>query len=132
MIGEMSRLTGVHIETIRYYERISIMPQPDRTGGGNRIYNDRQLQRLTFIKRGRELGFGLDEIRELLDLVDSNAYTCGEIHAIATAHIKSVKQKIADLRKLDRTLKKMAAECSQGDVPDCPIIETLSAVPDAS
>jgi len=124
-IGEMSRRTGVNIETIRYYERIELMPKPDRTSGGNRQYNHDQLKRLSFIKTSRELGFSIDEIRELLEMVDRQDFTCGEVHGLTIGHLASVREKIKGLRKLEKALLGMAAECSQGDVPDCPILETL-------
>ena len=124
-IGEMSRRTGVNIETIRYYERIALMPEPDRTAGGNRQYNHDQLKRLSFIKTSRELGFSIGEIRELLNMVDRQDFTCGEVHGLTIGHLASVREKITRLRKLEKALVGMAARCSQGDVPDCPIIETL-------
>ncbi len=124
-IGEMSRRTGVNIETIRYYERISLMPKPDRTEGGNRQYNYDQLKRLSFIKSSRELGFSIDEIRALLEMADRNDFTCGEVHNLTIAHLTSVRGKIKALQKLELALVGMAAECSQGDVPECPILETL-------
>ncbi len=126
-IGELSRRTGVNIETIRYYERIGVMPRPARSEGGHRLFSDEQLRRLSFIKRSRELGFRLDEIRAMLRLVDEGTLTCGEIHAMTSAHLKAVHRKISDLRRLERVLKTMVAECSRGDVPDCPIIDTLYA-----
>ncbi len=126
-IGVLSRETGVNIETIRYYERIEIMPQPDRTEGGNRQYNHDQLKRLFFIKRCRELGFSIEEIRALLQLVDRADFTCGEVHALTVDHLANVKRKLADLRRLEKALRSMAAECSKGDVPDCPVIDTLFA-----
>ena len=124
-IGEMSKRTGVNIETVRYYERINIMPKPDRTAGGNRQYNHNQLKRLSFIKTSRELGFSIDEIRALLEMVDRKDFTCGEVHGLTIGHLDSVREKIKGLRKLEKALVGMAAECSQGDVPDCPILETL-------
>jgi len=124
-IGEMSKRSGVNIETIRYYERIGIMPKPDRTAGGNRQYNHDQLKRLSFIKTSRDLGFSIDEIRALLEMVDRQDFTCGEVHTLTVGHLASVREKIKGLRKLEDALSGMAAECSQGDVPDCPIIETL-------
>jgi len=124
-IGELSRRTGVNIETIRYYEKSGIMPKPDRTEGGNRQFNHEQLKRLSFIKRSRELGFSIAEIRALLDMVDREDFTCGEVHDLTTDHLATVEKKIADLRKLRRVLLDMTAKCSQGDVPDCPIVDTL-------
>lgn len=124
-IGAVSRETGVNIETIRYYERIALMPKPDRTAGGNRQYTHDQLKRLSFIKRSRELGFSIDEIRAMLQMVDQDGVSCGEVHAMTMEHLGSVKDKIRHLKKLERALTGMAAECAKGDVPDCPIIETL-------
>jgi MerR family mercuric resistance operon transcriptional regulator len=124
-IGEMSRLTGVNIETIRYYERIKIMPEPDRTRGGNRQYNHEQLKRLSFIKRARGLGFSIREIRALLDMADRQDFTCGEVHSMTVQHLGAVRDKITALRQLEKALAGMAAECSRGDVPECPILDTL-------
>jgi MerR family mercuric resistance operon transcriptional regulator len=124
-IGEMSRRTGVNIETVRYYERVGVMPKPRRTEGGHRAYDGDQLKRLHFVRRSRELGFSLDEVRAMLRLVDDGALTCGEIHAMTVDHLADIKRKIADLRRLEKALASMAAECSRGDIPDCPIIETL-------
>ena len=125
LIGEISRRTGVNIETIRYYERIEVMPKPKRSEGGQRLYDESQLNRLGFIKRSRELGFSLKEICTLLTLVDSGEMTCSEVHALTVEHLREVRSKIADLRKLERALKNLAAQCSLGDVSDCPIVETL-------
>lgn len=124
-IGEMSKRTDVNIETIRYYERIQIMPKPDRTAGGNRQYNHDQLKRLSFIKTSRELGFSIEEIRALLEMVDRQDFTCSEVHGLTVRHLASVRERIKGLRKLEKALVGMAAECSRGDVPDCPILETL-------
>lgn len=124
-IGEVARLSGVNIETVRYYERIGVMPRPARTAGGHRVYHGDQLTRLRFIRRGRELGFGLDELRAMLRYVDDGTLSCGEIHAMTMDHLGDVRRRIADLRRLERVLATMAAECSRGNVPECPIIETL-------
>lgn len=126
-IGEMSTRTGVNIETVRYYEKIGMMPKPKRTEGGNRLYNTEQLQRLFFIKRCREIGFSQSEIKALLSMVDRDDVTCAEVHSITTDHAADIRQKIKDLRKLEKVLTKMANECSRGDIPECPIIETLFA-----
>ena len=125
LIGYLSRKTGVNIETIRYYERIAIMPKPDRTEGGNRQYNDEQLKRLFFIRRSRELGFSIEEIRALLEMVDRHDFSCSEVHDLTVVHLASVNEKIASLKKLEMALAKMVAECNRGDVPDCPIVDTL-------
>lgn len=124
-IGEVSRRTGVNIETIRYYEKIGMMLKPERSDGGNRLYDIQQLQRLFFIKRCRELGFNQSKIKTLLSMVDNDNITCAQVHDLTTAHVADIKQKIKDLRKLEKVLTQMANECSQGDVPECPIIESL-------
>ncbi|WP_306257629.1 helix-turn-helix domain-containing protein [Pararhizobium sp. IMCC21322] len=127
-IGEMSKRTRVNIETVRYYERINIMPKPDRTTGGNRQYNHDQLKRLSFIKTSRDLGFSINEIRALLEMVDRQDFTCAEVHSLTVEHLASVREKIKGLRMLEKALVGMAAECSQGDVPECPILESLFEV----
>lgn len=125
-IGELSRLTGVNIETVRYYERIKMLPAPPRTEGGRRVYGQGQVQRLKFIRRSRELGFTLDEIRNLLELVEGG-HACGEVQEAALAHLKTIRLKIADLRRMERTLADTAALCEGGTAPNCPIIEVLSS-----
>jgi MerR family mercuric resistance operon transcriptional regulator len=125
-IGALSKRTGVNIETIRFYERVGILPKAPRSAGGHRIYSQDQLMRLGFVRRSRELGFSLDEVRGLLQLVDGGRYTCAEVKAITVDHLADIRRKIADLRRLERTLAEVAAKCSGGKVPDCPVIEALS------
>jgi MerR family mercuric resistance operon transcriptional regulator len=124
-IGTLSKLTGCNIETIRYYEHIGLLPAPPRTEGGHRTYGDAHTRRLTFVRRSRELGFTIEEVRELLSLVDGKRYTCEEVQALTLDHLADVKKKLADLRRLERVLKNMAAQCSGGKVPECPIIDAL-------
>ena len=126
-IGALSKRTNVNIETIRYYERIGIVPKPPRTGGGQRVYDGDHLKRLTFVRRSRELGFSLDEIRALLKLADGGGYTCGEASHMTLAHVADIRRKIADLRRMERVLKDMAVKCAGGTVPMCPILEALSS-----
>ena len=125
-IGALSKHTGVNIETIRFYERVGILPKPPRSAGGHRIYSQEQLMRLSFVRRSRELGFSLDDIRGLLQLVDGGHYTCAEVKTITLDHLADVRRKIADLRRLERTLADVAGRCKGGKVPDCPVIEALS------
>jgi len=127
-IGEISRLTGINIETIRYYERIGIMPKPDRTAGGYRQFSHDHLKRLSFVRKSRDLGFSLKEVRTLLSMVDDDHFTCGEIHEITREHLNAIDAKMAALRKLKSVLATMAEKCSQGDVPECPVIEALFEV----
>ncbi len=123
--GSLAKRTGVNGETIRYYEKIGLMPNPARTSGGHRVYNHAHLKRLSFVRRSRELGFTLHEIRELLELVDGGDYTCAEIHDRTIIHLDDVAKKIRDLQKMQRTLKTMASKCDGGLVPECPIVDEL-------
>jgi MerR family mercuric resistance operon transcriptional regulator len=124
-IGALSKSTGVNIETIRYYERISVMPKPPRSAAGHRIYTDEHFKRLKFIKRSRELGFTLDAVRTLLRLVDGGNYNCDEVRELTLKHRADVQKKIRDLRRLEATLTEISGKCVGGDVPDCPIITRL-------
>ncbi len=124
-IGQLSTLTGVNIETIRYYERNGVMPRPPRTAGGRRTYDETFVKRLSFVSRSRQLGFSLDEIRSLLALVDDHEYTCAHVRELTLRHAAEARRKIADLRKLERTLKDMAAQCHGDRVPECPIVDAL-------
>jgi len=128
-IGALSERTGVNIETIRYYERIGVMPVPERTPGGFRTYGEAHLKRLSFIRRGRELGFSLADLRALLRLVDGHAYTCAQVRAMTLQHVAETRRKIADLRRLERVMSDMAAKCTGRRVPDCPIIDALFETP---
>ncbi|MDX1489606.1 MAG: helix-turn-helix domain-containing protein [Acidiferrobacterales bacterium] len=125
-IGGLSQHTGCNIETIRYYERIGIIPKPPRTQGGHRLYGREHLKRLTFIRRSRELGFSLEQIRDLLRFVDGKRYTCSQVKAITVEHLEEVRARMRDLKRLEKVLKTMAAQCDRGKVPDCPVIEALS------
>src|SRR5262245_47757952 len=109
-IGKLAEETGVNLETVRYYERIGLMPRPARTAGGYRSYEPNHLRRLNFIRRSRELGFTIDEIRGLLRLVDGHRYTCAQIHKITVRHAEDIRQKIADLRRLERALTAMSSQ----------------------
>lgn len=125
-IGALSKRTGCKVETIRYYEHIGFLPEPPRTDAGHRLYSETHLRRLIFIRRCREMGFHLDEIKTLLQLVDGGHYTCGEVKEIVVQHLSDVQQKIADLRKLEIILKNMSLQCETGTVPECPVIEALT------
>jgi MerR family mercuric resistance operon transcriptional regulator len=125
-IGGLSKRAEVNIETIRYYERIGLMPAPPRSEGGQRIYDDEHFKRLAFIRRNRQLGFSLGDIRALLAVVGKNEYGCDAVRDLIVAHLANIRQKIADLRQMERALKNMASQCESGSVPDCPVLETLS------
>jgi MerR family transcriptional regulator, mercuric resistance operon regulatory protein len=124
-IGELSRLTGVNIETVRYYERIRMLPPPPRTASRRRVYDATHRRILAFIRRSRELGFSLDEIRALIRLGGPEKATCREVHEVAAHHLEDIRAKIADLRKLERLLAKTVAQCSGKMVPDCPVLNIL-------
>ena len=124
-IGALSARSGVNIETIRYYEKIGVMPSPARSASGYRIYGPEHVRRLHFVRRGRELGFGLHELRGLLRLVDGHTYTCEEVHTLTVEHLTDIRQKIADLRRLERVMSNMAAQCTRDQVPECPVIDAL-------
>lgn len=124
-IGKLSAATGVNIETIRYYEREGILPVARRDGGGRRVYNSADVRRLNFIHKCRGLGFSLKEITSLLSLVGSGSYTCKEVHDLTLLHADQVSEKIVDLNKMQTVLVEMAAQCNQGNVPECPIIDSL-------
>lgn len=124
-IGVLSERTGVNIETIRYYERIGLLTAPPRSPGGFRRYGMNDVRRLNFIRRLRELGFALDDVRALLDLAETKRTACGEVHDLAEKHLDGVQNKIKDLRRMERVLKDMVASCERGVAPECPMIETL-------
>jgi MerR family mercuric resistance operon transcriptional regulator len=124
-IGQLSQLSGVHIETIRYYERIKMLPPPPRTARGRRVYDASHLRMLTFIRRSRELGFSLDEIRALIRLGGPERGTCREVRKIAAQHLEDIRAKIGDLTKLESLLAKTVAQCSGKTVPNCPMLDIL-------
>ncbi|MBB6094958.1 MerR family mercuric resistance operon transcriptional regulator [Povalibacter uvarum] len=124
-IGSLSRRAAVKIETVRYYERVGLLPAPPRTEGGHRLYGEPHVKRLTFVRRARELGFTLEEIRALLRLVDERPPSCARARTLATKHLTDVREKIADLKRMERVLTQTVALCEQGDRPECPLLEAL-------
>ena len=128
-IGRVAVQTGCNIETIRFYEKVRLLPVAGRTTGGHRTYTREMVQRLVFIRRSRELGFSMDEIRQLLSIVDGEQVSCERVKHIADDHLTDIRAKIADLRKMQRTLLALSSQCSGDDVPDCPIIEVLQGAP---
>ena len=123
--AEIARRTGCNLETVRYYEKVGLLPEPPRTQGGHRAYDEGHERRLRFILRARELGFTLDEVRALLRLVDERDAPCGEARDLAASHLRDVQEKIADLRRMERVLKDTVARCADGSLPECPLIESL-------
>lgn len=128
-IGSLSKKTGCNVETIRYYEREGLWAPPARTAGGHRVYGDDHVKRLSFVRRARQLGFTLEDIRGLLALVDKSDFTCDEVQTLTLDHAGAIRRKIEDLVKIERVLRDMAAKCDRGAVPDCPVIDTLFGQP---
>lgn len=124
-IGELSRRTGIKPETIRYYEKVNMLPPPRRTAGGRRVYGPAEARILGFIRRARELGFTPDEVRTLLALGGPGKASCADVSVVARRHLDNVRAKIADLKKLERLLGKTIGKCSGRKVPDCPVIDIL-------
>ena len=124
-IGELSRATGTNIETIRYYERIGLLPAPDRTAANYRSYGDPHRARLTFVRHSRDLGFTIEEIRSLLDLSDDPGRDCSEADRIASRHLAQVEEKIAQLTLLREELTRIVGRCRGGIAADCRVIEAL-------
>ena len=127
-IGELSRRTGGNPETIRYYERIGILPRPARSVARYRLYDSDDVRRLIFVRRARELGFTLEEVRALLAVsADLAEETCAEVRRLAAGHLDEIRAKIADLRAMERVLADAVRRCDAGESTRCPLIEALSA-----
>lgn len=124
--GDLARATGCNIETIRYYEKTGLLPDPPRTGAGYRIYSAAHVRRLRFILRARELGFPMEDIRGLIGLEDGTAPTCAEVRDRTERHLADVRARIVDLRRIESVLVETASRCSGADVPDCAVLDALS------
>ena len=125
--GKLASSSGCNAETIRYYEKIGLLPEPDRSESGHRLYSAADQKRLRFILRGRELGFSIEELRDLLGLVDSKDYTCADVLTVTTKHLAVIDAKIADLRRIKSSLDETVAKCTGDDAPECPVIDDLFA-----
>jgi len=128
--GALARRSGCNIETIRFYEKIGLLPPPMRSPGGHRRYTAADQRRLRFILRGRELGLSIEEIRSLLSLADSREFTCAEVRDLTRRHLDNLRRKIADLERLAGTLAEISDRCTGGEVPECPVIDALWSDPD--
>lgn len=124
-IGKLASATGVNIETIRYYERVGLVAAPARTDGNYRSYCDDDVARLRFIRRTRDLGFSLDQVRALLSISGQRDRDCGTVNTIATAHLAEIDRKLADLTTLRRELADAVAACAGGSVAECRILEAF-------
>lgn len=125
-IGEIANRIGLKIETIRFYEAEGLIAPPDRTGSNYRIYTRAHLDRLSFIKRSRDLGFTLDQVRDLLRLADDRDGSCVEVDAIAGHHVAEIDRKLADLTALRTELVRRLECCAGATIAECRIIEALS------
>ena len=124
-IGEAATVSGCHIETIRYYERVGLLPPPARTGSGYREYQPKEVERLRFITRGRELGFSLEEIRSLLTLADDPALSCRDVDQLARHHLADIEQRVRELRRIARELERTIASCAGAKRGECAILGVL-------
>jgi len=128
-IGDTARMTGVPAKTIRYYEQIDLIPRAERGANGYRLYNDRAVQLLRFVKRARDLGFSIEDVTDLLTLWDDTRRASAEVKTVAKRHIAHVEDKIAELQSLRRTLQDLVHRCHGDDRPDCPILDDLADGP---
>jgi MerR family transcriptional regulator, mercuric resistance operon regulatory protein len=124
-IGQLAKRTGCQDVTIRYYERIGMLPAPVRSAGGHRVYGPEHQRRLAFIRRGRDLGFSLDAIRSLLGLAERRDASCAEVDAIARAHLAEVRQKAAALKRLETALEDLVHQCKHTTVCECRVVGAL-------
>ena len=125
-IGQLSMKTGVKVPTIRFYEQIGLLPAPPRTEGNQRRYTQSEVDRLNFIRNARELGFEVEDIRELLGMAAEPQASCHQADSIAMNHLRDVDQRIARLQALRGELSRMIQECGHGHICDCRIISVLA------
>jgi Cu(I)-responsive transcriptional regulator len=125
-IGELAARTGANVETVRYYERIGLLPPPVRTTSNYRDYGPEHAERLSFIRQARGLGFDIADIRSLLDLGAEPDQDCGHVDQLATGHLRAVERKIEQLEQLRQELNRMLSQCRGGRIADCRILEALS------
>ena len=125
-IGHLAKATGVKVNTIRFYETTGVLPVPERSASGRRLYDKEGLERLRFVRRGRELGFSLDEIRSLLGLASKPDNDCTEVSRIASTHLDTVETKIASLVLLRDELARISSLCGGGKMSSCYILEALA------
>ena len=129
-IGGLAKRTGTNAPTIRYYEEIGLLRSAHRQAGGQRVYGDPDLKQLTFIRRCREFGFSIDQVRSLLTLMQDPASSCADARDLAQEHLVAVRSKLAELRALERSIAAFVtncdATCTGGPGPDCVILDDLS------
>jgi Cu(I)-responsive transcriptional regulator len=125
-IGQLGSATDTKVETVRYYERIGLLAAPGRTRGNYRAYGADALSRLSFIRRARDLGFSLDQVRALLDLASDRSRDCGSVDVLANEHLNEIDRKLADLTALRRELSALINSCKGGTISECRIVEALA------
>ena len=126
-IGSLAKASRVHLETVRYYERVGLMPKPSRTASNYRNYGPEHVERLSFIRRAREIGFSIGEIKELLALAEPGRAACSEVQTLTAVHLDKVRVKIADLRRLEDILAGALERCCAGSTPACPVLDLLAS-----
>ena len=127
-IGALAKSTGCSVQTIRWYEQAGLLPPPQRTEGGRRLYDEKTAARLAFIRHARELGFSLDEIRELLTLTDNPDQSCSAADQIARRHLAEIEDRIARLSALRTELKRMIRACHGGRMAECRVIDAVAGL----
>lgn len=125
-IGELAERTGCNVQTIRYYETIGLLMPPPRTEGGQRRFEPESVDRLSFVRHARELGFEIGAIRQLLAMKGEPDRPCEAVDRIAAAQLAAVEARISKLRRLRKELKRMLENCRQGRIADCKVVECLS------
>ena len=129
-VGQLARKAHIHIETVRYYEKLGLMPVPKKNASGYRQYSEQDVSRLVFIKHAQDLGFSLKEIRELLSLRVSPTMSCSDVKRVAETKIQEIAEKITRLQQMQQALVKLTGECDrQGPTGECPILEALEQSP---
>ena len=129
IIGDVASKSGISAKMIRYYEQIGLIPPPGRTEAGYRVYSERDVHTLRFIRRARDLGFSVSQLEELLALWSDRNRASAEVKRIASEHIAELEQKIKELQQMREALVHLARNCHGDDRPDCPIIEDLAGPP---
>ena len=129
-IGELSKASGVSSKMIRYYEQIGLTRPALRTVSSYRVYSDKDVHTLQFVRRARDLGFSVEQIKELLALWGDRSRNSADVKAVALEHIAELESKIAAIEEMTKTLKHLASHCHGDDRPECPIIEEIAKVAD--
>jgi len=124
-IGTLAAACNCPAETIRYYEKIGLLPKPIRTANGYRSYDERHQKWLQFVLRSRALGFTQDEVRRLSNIADQSQPVCADVHQLLVEHIVDVRKKLLDLKRMEKSLVRLKSKCQDGTLNDCPVIDEL-------